>query len=378
MKNFSSKGIRFSGDSIKSCVGFIDLVDSTKSTISMEGLDYIRRYYSTFINSVSDLVKSSNGKVVKNIGDCLLFYFPKTSNDKNENAFREVIEYALTVLNRRFSINDELSKQHLPPFNFRINIDYGVVDLALVGDYSQIDLFGSTLNLCSKINSSSLSIPNEIIIGDNFYRILKSFSSIDKDYNFSNNGEYKITETYGYPTYNLQRKRSSLSFISINNDTSSHPNAQSSGFIFNNSKVDNNYYISSENDLCSNIKNNNKRVILVDDEQDILFTYRAFLKDYNYEITSFTDPLKALNYIRNNNNFNDLLVILDIRMKNLNGFQLHQQIKSIDPTIKILFVTALDILDELSSIVPGISKDQIMRKPVDKKIFTNTVKKLVN
>ena len=153
---------------------------------------------------------------------------------------------------------------------------------------------------------------------------------------------------------------------------------QSSSFIFNNSEVDNNYYISSENDLCSNIKNNNKRVILVDDEQDILFTYRAFLKDYNYEITSFTDPLKALNYIRNNNNFNDLLVILDIRMKNLNGFQLHQQIKSINPTIKILFVTALDILDELSSIVPGISKDQIMRKPVDKKIFTNTVKKLVN
>ena len=344
----------------------------------MEGLDYIRRYYSTFINSVSDLVKSNNGKVVKNIGDCLLFYFPKTSNDKNENAFREVIEYALTVLNRRFSINDELSKQHLPPFNFRISIDYGVIDLALVGDYSQIDLFGSTLNLCSKINSSSLSIPNEIIIGDNFYRVLKSFSSIDKDYNFSNNGEYKITETIGYPTYTLQRKRSSLSFITINNDTSSYPNAQSSSFIFENSLVDNNYYISSENDLCSNSKNNNKRVILVDDEQDILFTYRAFLKDYNYEITSFTDPLKALNYIRNNNNFNDLLVILDIRMKNLNGFQLHQQIKSIDPTIKILFVTALDILDELISIVPGISKDQIMRKPVDKKIFTNTVKKLVN
>ena len=378
MKNFSSKGIRFSGDSIKSCVGFIDLVDSTKSTITMEGLDYIRRYYSTFINSVSDLVKSSNGKVVKNIGDCLLFYFPKTSNDKNENAFREVIEYALTVLNRRFSINDELSKQHLPPFNFRISIDYGVVDLALVGDYSQIDLFGSTLNLCSKINSSSLSIPNEIVIGDNFYRVLKSFSSIDKDYNFSNNGEYKITETIGYPTYNLQRKRSSLSFITKNNDTSSHSNAQSSTFTFEDSLVDNNYYTSNENDLCSNSKKNNKRVILVDDEQDILFTYRAFLKDYNYEITSFTDPLKALNYIRNNNNFNDLLVILDIRMKNLNGFQLHQQIKSIDPTIKILFVTALDILDELLSIVPGIAKDQIMRKPVDKKIFTNTVKKLVN
>ena len=41
-------------------------------------------------------------------------------------------------------------------------------------------------------------------------------------------------------------------------------------------------------------------------------------------------------------------------MKNLNGFQLHQQIKSIDPTIKVLFITALDILDELLTIVPGI------------------------
>ena len=94
-------------------------------------------------------------------------------------------------------------------------------------------------------------------------------------------------------------------------------------------------------------------------------------------LTSFTDSYLALNYIRDNPNFKNLLVILDIRMKDLNGFQLHQRIKSIDPTIKILFVTALDILDELLSIVPGISKVQIMRKPVDKKIFTNTVRNML-
>ena len=40
MKNFSSKGIKFSGNSIKCCIGFIDLVDSTKNTITMEGLEY--------------------------------------------------------------------------------------------------------------------------------------------------------------------------------------------------------------------------------------------------------------------------------------------------------------------------------------------------
>ena len=64
-------------------------------------------------------------------------------------------------------------------------------------------------------------------------------------------------------------------------------------------------------------------------------------------------------------------------MKNLNGFQLHQQKKAIDPTIKILFVTALDILNEFSTIIPGISKEQIMKKPVDKNEFINTVKKLL-
>ena len=117
---------------------------------------------------------------------------------------------------------------------------------------------------------------------------------------------------------------------------------------------------------------------MVDDEEDVLFTYKIFLKDHDYDVTAFTDPSLAMNYIRNILNFKDILVILDIRMKNLNGFQLHQQIKSIDPTIKVLFVTALDILDEFSTIIPGISKEYIMKKPVDRKLFTNTVKKLLN
>ena len=97
-------------------------------------------------------------------------------------------------------------------------------------------------------------------------------------------------------------------------------------------------------------------MIIVDDEQDALFTFRMYLRAYDYHRTSFTDSYLALNYIRDISNFNDLLVILDIRMENLNDFQLHQQIKSIHPTIKIMFVTALDILDELSSIVPGLSQ----------------------
>ena len=144
MNNLSSKDVRFSGVSIKSCVGFIYLVDSTKNIATMDNLESIKRYYSTFINSISKIVKSYSGKVIKNIGDCILFYFPKTFDINDGNSFQEAIECDFKILDERYKINDELVKKHLPPFNFRMSLDYGVLDLALVGDYSQTDLFGST------------------------------------------------------------------------------------------------------------------------------------------------------------------------------------------------------------------------------------------
>ena len=264
-----------------------------------------------------------------------------------------MIECGFKILDERHSINQQLSKKQLPPFNYRMSIDYGVLDLVLVGDFSQIDLFGTTINLCSKINTSS-SIPNEIIIGNNFYRILKSFSGMLNNYDFINHINYQITKDNVYLLYKIKRKN----IFGLNNINS-----------FDEQQL----VFSTEN-----LNNNNKRIILVDDEKDVLFTYKTFLDDHDYDVTAFTDPSLAMNYIRNILNFKNLLVILDIRMKNLNGFQLHQQIKSIDPTIKVLFITALDILDEFSTIIPGISKEYIMKKPVDRKLFTNTVKKLLN
>ncbi|HJT83181.1 MAG TPA: response regulator [Nitrososphaeraceae archaeon] len=358
MKNFSSKGIRFSGDSIKSCVGFIDLVDSTKNTIRIDNLEYIRKYYSTFINSISNEIKTYSGKIIKNMGDCLLFYFPKTSDSNNPRVFKEAIECCFKILDERYKVNNELARQHLPPFSYRISMDYGVLDLALVGDYSQIDLFGSTLNICSKINSS-LSIPNTIIIGENFYRVLKSFSNIMDNYNLINNGEYNITEYNKYSTYSIKKKNT----IKYDIDNS------------NKNLVNDNQLLSYDKYGDKEKKNKNKRIIIVDDEADLLFTYKIFLKD-NYDVTSFTEPFNALAYIKELANFENLLIILDIRMKNFNGLQLHQHIKAIDPTIKILFITALDILEELLTIVPGIKNNQILKKPVEKQMFINTINKL--
>ena len=372
--NKGNKSIKFTDDAIKCCVCFIEFESSINNIAIAEDHLQIREYYSTVINSLSQIINRYNGKIVKSLGDRLLCYFLNFSDLNNEKAIEEVIECGLKILEKREEINKELlMKNNLPPVkNYKISLDYGVVDLALAGDNYQIDIFGSPVNLCSKINSSSLAPHNTIIIGNNFYRILKSFSNIINKYNFINNGEFKVTENIGYPTYNIKRSNTLLQNDDTNNNHSMMEKQSNSyaeeDFIENKNK---------KRGFFFHKKNNINRIIIVDDEQDILFTYESFLKDFDYRISSFTDPSSALNYIKNLPNFNDLLVILDIRMKNLNGFQLHQQIKSMDPTIKVLFVTALDILDEFSTIIPGITREHIMKKPVDRKIFTSTIKKIL-
>ena len=374
--NKGSKSIKFTDDSLKCCVCFIEFQSSINNPAIADDSSNIREYYSTVINSLSQIIKRYNGKIVKSLGDRLLCYFLNFSDLNNEKAFEDVIECGLEILEKREDMNKELlMKNNLPSVeNYKISLDYGVVDLALAGDNYQLDIFGSAVNLCSKINSSSAH--NEIIIGNNFYRILKSFPNILNNYNFINNGEFKVTENIGYPTYNIKRRDLTLLENDDTNGTHSIMMEKKSNsyaeedFIENKNKKREGFFFHK--------KNKNKRIIILDDDEDVLFTYRSFLKDYDYHIACFTDPTLTLNYIKDLSNFNDLLLILDIRMKNLNGFQLHQQIKAIDPTIKILFVTGLDILDEILSIVPGISKNHIMRKPVDRKVFTNTVKNMLN
>jgi CheY-like chemotaxis protein len=379
--NKGNKSIKFTDDSLKCCVCFIEFQGAINNTAIADDSSNIREYYSTVINSLSQIIKRYNGKIVKSLGDRLLCYFLNFSDLNNEKAFEDVIECGLEILEKREDMNNELLKKKINLTlveNYKISLDYGVVDLALAGDNYQLDIFGSAVNLCSKINSSfsSVAAKNEIIIGNNFYRIIKSFPNILNKYNFINNGEFKVTENIGYPTYIIKRRSNTLLQNDYTNSTHSVRMQKQSNLYAEEDFIENKN--NKREGFFFHKKNKNKKVILVDDDQEILFTYRLFLEGYDYHINSFTDPFSALNYIKDLPNFNDLLVILDIRMENLNGFQLHQQIKSIDPTIKILFITVLDILDEILTIVPGLSKEQIMRKPVEKKTFTNTVKNMLN
>ncbi|MGB7639577.1 MAG: response regulator [Nitrososphaeraceae archaeon] len=116
-------------------------------------------------------------------------------------------------------------------------------------------------------------------------------------------------------------------------------------------------------------------VMIVEDEPDTLLTYRAFLSSAEgYNVDTFLDSNEALKRFVNLNHPYYDLVITDIRMPGLNGLQLYQKMKSIDDSIKVMFVSALDAVQELVSIFPDLHFNSIIRKPVAQKEFLKKVK----
>ena len=75
----------------------------------------------------------------------------------------------------------------------------------------------------------------------------------------------------------------------------------------------------------------------MDDESDVCFVLEKVLGENGFVVDSYEDPLLALEkfkaYLYN-------LVILDIKMPELNGFALYREIKRLDKKVKVCFLTA--------------------------------------
>ena len=144
---------------------------------------------------MASIIKDHHGKVIKNAGDCLIYYFPKTVDmeDINESAFQDVLDCGLAMIDANSSLNEKLNKNGLPPINYRISANYGKVELAISSNSNSVDLFGPTVNICSKINHLTLS--NEMVIYKDLYNIIDKTSFFD-DYCFKN-----ISESDTYCTF---------------------------------------------------------------------------------------------------------------------------------------------------------------------------------
>ncbi|HEU4824678.1 MAG TPA: response regulator [Nitrososphaeraceae archaeon] len=114
-------------------------------------------------------------------------------------------------------------------------------------------------------------------------------------------------------------------------------------------------------------------ILLVDDESDIVNSVKRWLKADGFNVYGFTNPLQALEYFQNNYDKIDL-VLSDIAMRKLNGYELVKKIKAMRPEIKVVFMTALETdLLELSKILPSIKIDGFMLKPGRIESLVNTI-----
>ncbi len=107
-------------------------------------------------------------------------------------------------------------------------------------------------------------------------------------------------------------------------------------------------------------------ILIVDDDEVILETFEFFLNSEGYQnVQIFSDSKKAVKrFVQLKKTDYYELAIIDIRMPVINGIQLYQILTIINPTMKVLFVTALDAVAELRSLYK-IKKEDIIEKPCD-------------
>jgi CheY-like chemotaxis protein len=119
----------------------------------------------------------------------------------------------------------------------------------------------------------------------------------------------------------------------------------------------------------------NKSILVVDDEFDIVNIIKQVLQKQGFTTYAFTDPLLALEHLKTNSKSYGL-VLVDVRMPAMNGFELVKKIKSMHPTIKILLMSAFEFNDrDLSKVLASIKIDGYVQKPVSTKQLINIIEK---
>jgi CheY-like chemotaxis protein len=119
-----------------------------------------------------------------------------------------------------------------------------------------------------------------------------------------------------------------------------------------------------------------KRILVVDDEIDICIVYQIVLQDAGYECVSYIDSVKALQEFRSN--YYDL-ILLDIKMPILTGFELCKKIIELDKTVRVIFVTASEAYYEefRNKHFPELGKINYIQKPIGNEELVQIVNTIV-
>ena len=121
---------------------------------------------------------------------------------------------------------------------------------------------------------------------------------------------------------------------------------------------------------------NRKQIMVVDDESDLTLYYRTSLEYYGFIVDTFNEPTKALSNFKSD--YYDL-VILDIKMPDMNGFELYTKLKERDPKVKACFLTASELYYEefRDKGYSTLDKELFIRKPIENDELIEKIKRLI-
>src|SRR5215467_13091361 len=118
------------------------------------------------------------------------------------------------------------------------------------------------------------------------------------------------------------------------------------------------------------------RILIVDDETDINIVLREILESNGFSVDSFDNPHNALENFRPH--YYDLL-ILDIKMPEMNGFTFYREIKKLDEMMKVCILTAAEIkYGEYSDILSSLPDNCIIQKPVTNEDLLKIIKRVIH
>ena len=199
--DYQDDEIYFYNNSNQFCVCYVDIINSTDILSKVDDSIKLRRYYSIFLNTVATTAKEFNAKIIKNIGDGLIYYFPETSDPSSDLAFHKVMDCCFMMINSHRAINLKTHDEHLPEITYRISADYGRVEVARSLSSFNDDLFGTTMNICARMNH--LAYAKGFVIGSGLYQLVKQLQFPKTCHTFKRAGNLRIGVNKTYPIYHV-------------------------------------------------------------------------------------------------------------------------------------------------------------------------------
>jgi DNA-binding response OmpR family regulator len=129
-------------------------------------------------------------------------------------------------------------------------------------------------------------------------------------------------------------------------------------------------------DRVTGLVRQQKRILIIDDEQDIAMILQLNLEDKGFKADSYTDPVTAYENFRGGQYD---LVLMDVKMKD-DGFQLYQKIRKIDSKVKVCFLTATEYFHEeirKEHGFEGFDQELFLRKPIEIIDLVHEIRKLL-